>query len=72
MLSKYVRLINNLNLNYSKRFNLNRFNINRILSKELEYDCIFQRKSKRKIPYYKKYETIDFTPKEMKTKRDDT
>lgn len=72
MLSKYVRLINNLNLNYSKRFNLNRFNINRILSKELEYDCIFQRKSKRKIPYYEKYETIDFTPKEVKTKRDDS
>ena len=67
MLSKYVRLINNLNLNYSKIFNLNR-----ILSKELEYDCIFQRKSKRKIPYYEKYETIDFTPKEKKTKTDDT
>ena len=72
MISKYVRLINNLNLNYSKRFNLKRFNINKILFKELEYDCIFQRKPKRKIPYYEKYETIDFTPKEKKSKTDNT
>ena len=72
MLSKYVRLINNLNLEYLKRFNLKKFNINRFLYKELEYNCIFQRKSKRKIPYYEKYETIDFTPKEKKTKTDYT
>ncbi len=52
------RLINS-NSKYLKNFNK---------YKIMKYNYMFRKKSKKETPFYQRYETIDFTPKNNKKK----